>query len=369
MRIWWITLGVTFIFCTFARIYSKMVVGLDGCITYKPNVFFSTLACIVLILVSGLRINIGDTKTYMNHFQDMPSDFIETVKSLNEDTVDGGFKILSAFIKNYITENPQIYILILAAITISLIFITLYKYCGVLELGIFIFITAGNYLVSMNGVRQYLVSAIMFFIFPLIYKKKWWIYLPIVGIVSSIHQSAIIFIPLYFIVNTEAWGKTSKMMLAMGILAYIFYPITAKITSIVLSDTYYSMYGEGILTGSAGGSNIIRSLVYTVPIVLSYIKREEIRKQEKYFDIMVNFSILNLVFMLLSNKSSWIFARYCIYFSLYMIILLCWCIKYILNKKQYRLIYYTCSMLFAAYYFYEMHISLNQIYISNIIKL
>ena len=368
MKIWWITLGLTFILCIYARIYAKKVQRNNGEIMeYKPNKMFSFLACSILILVSGLRINIGDTQTYIQHFEKLSSNFRDTLILINSDTQDIGFTIFSAFIKDYISENSQVYILIISTITIALIFITLYKYCGMLELGVFIFITAGNYLVSMNGVRQYLVSAILFYAFPLIYKKNWKVYFTIVLILSTIHGSAIIFIPLYFIVDSDAWGRVSVYMIITGILAYIFYPITAKVFAGLLQETQYGIYSAGILSGNAGSSNIIRTLVYIVPIVFSYIKRKEIKENERYFNIVLNFSILNSIFMLLSSGSSWIFARYCMYFSLYMIILLCWCIKYISYNKERRLVYYLCIALFGIYYFYEMHISLNQIYMSNFI--
>lgn len=369
MRIWWITLILTFALCVLARMYSKEFYVKDECVNYKPNKFFSFLALSILALVSGLRLNIGDTQTYMRHFNQASTDFDETLSLFfSNNGSDKGFTLVQGFIKAYITDDAQIYLLILATITLTLIFIVFYKNCGMLELGVFLFITAGNYLVSMNAVRQYLASSILFFSFPLIYKRKWYLYFMIVILVSTIHSSALFLIPLYFLVNTTAWGKVSKCILIGGILIYVSYPITGRIIAALLESTQYSAYGDGLVSGAAGSSNFIRTLVYSVPVILSYFERKTISENEKYFNIFVNFSIINLIFMLLSNAASWIFARYCIYFSLYMIVLLCWCIKYIKNKKEKRLVYYSCVILFSLYYFYEMHISLRQIYISNIIS-
>lgn len=364
MSIWWITLISTFIICIFARVYNKQNIDKN-----KPNKLFSLASLLILISVSGLRLNVGDTQTYMHHFEIMSNNFNDTLNKVSDGGSDKGFTILSGFIKAFITQDSQIYILILSAITIFLIFRVLYKYCDMLELGVFIFITLGNYLVSMNAVRQSLVAAILFSAFTLIYKKKWYIYIPIVLISATIHSSAIIFILLYFSVNAEAWGKISKILLFGGILAYFLYPITGRVIAVLLESTQYSVYGEGIITGSAGSSNIIRTLVYAVPVIFAYIKRGELKERYQYYNIFVNFSILNLIFMLLSNAASWIFARYCIYFSFYSIVLLCWCIKSLRNKKERRVVYYWCIVLFSIYYFYEMHISLKIIYESNFIKL
>ncbi len=60
----------------------------------------------------------------------------------------------------------------MAIITIGLIFITYYKNTDMIEMAVFLFITSGCYLVTMNGVRQYLASAILFFCFPMIHKNS-----------------------------------------------------------------------------------------------------------------------------------------------------------------------------------------------------
>ncbi|MCC5431458.1 EpsG family protein, partial [Clostridium perfringens] len=347
MEIWWITLYTTFFCCLFARIrWIKYINKYSNDYIQKSNRFLVCISVLILILVSGLRINVGDTQIYMNKFEEIPSNFSEAIRSSAYISQDKGFYIFSSIIKTFISENVQIYILILAAVTIILIYITLYKYTDNLEMAIFIFIAAGNYLVSMNAVRQYLVSAIIFYCFPLIYKKRWYIYIPIVFLASTLHGSAIIFIPLYFIINAKAWGKISKILLFGGILAYIAYPITGSFLAKLLENTNYSVYGDGLISGVAGASSIIRTLVYAVPIVLAYVKRREIEHEHKYFNIVLNFSIINLIFMLLSNAASWIFARYCIYFSLYMIILLCWCINSFKNIKEKRIIYYLCIVLY-----------------------
>lgn len=370
MAVWWITLFITYMFCLFARGTSKITVLVDGEKIKKPNKIFSFFALLILVLVSGLRSGIGDTSTYRWSFELIPYGFFDYAKQIIlNNTSDGGFSILGAFIKNFISDDSQVYFFILSAITLTLIFQTFYKYCGLLEVGVFTFITNGAYLVTMNGVRQYLVSSILFASFPLIYKKKFVVYVLLVLLMSTMHASALVFIPLYFLVNLPAWGKGSKILFIGGIISYIFYPITSQVFMLFLSDTQYSHYGDSLLGGDAG-SNIIRMFVAVVPIVLSYIFREKIRVREKYFNIMLNFSILNFIFMMLSSASSWIFARFCMYFGLYGIILLCWCIKYGWgDKKNKGLIYMIGLTLYALYYYYEMHISLGQTYASEYITI
>ena len=59
----------------------------------------------------------------------------------------------------------------------------------------------------MNGMRQCLAAAILFIFNDLIVKGKFKLYLGVVLIVSTIHASALIMIPVYFIVRQDAWSK------------------------------------------------------------------------------------------------------------------------------------------------------------------
>lgn len=367
MTVWWLTLIITFTICLVARITSK-IVFVDGAILNQPNKLIAFMSCVILILVAGLRSGIGDTKSYMHSYDLLPNNFSYYLSTLKMKG-DWGFNFFSIIIKTLISDNAQALIFVCSLITITLIFIILYKYCGLLEIGVFTFITTGNYLISMNGIRQYLVSSVLFLAFPLIYKRKFKVYFTLVLIVSTMHNSALIFIPLYFLVNNKAWEKTTKWIIALGLGIFVTYPITAKLIANFLQGTSYgSNYNEGISLGTVGaGANIIRVLVYFVPVILAYLERDKIRSHEKYYDIIVNMSVLNVIFMLLAN-TYWIYARYCIYFSLYMIILLCWCIKYAFDNKTRNLLYVYCITFFGFYYWYEIAVSLGQVYTSDYIQ-
>ena len=199
MTVWWITLFSTYFLCLAARMNGQYKY-VKGERVFRANALFAGMACAVLIFVSGFRESVGDTYTYRTMFERVPANFISFIKhpTIKEDT---GFYAIAAFIKQYISKDSQTILLCMAIITIGLIFITYYKNTDMIEMAIFLFITSGCYLVTMNGVRQYLASAILFFCFPMIYKKQWKYYFPIVLLCSTIHQSALIFFILYFIVS------------------------------------------------------------------------------------------------------------------------------------------------------------------------
>lgn len=355
MTVGWITLASSYLLCLIAKATGKIVYR-DGQYREQYNQFFTFIAMVLLILVAGLRSGVGDTSAYKHSFDRLPNSFGSYFSKLDFKG-DWGFNFVSMIIKTWIKDSPEVFIFIISMITVGCIFIAFYKYTELLEFSIFLFITTGCYLVSMNGVRQYLASAILFLSFPLIYKKNWKLYFVIVLICSTFHKSALLFIPLYFVVDQPAWGKVTKWILFTGIFLFVTYPITGPILANILGETQYGNYKQALMSTGAG-ANMIRVIVMAVPVIFSYIGRDYVKDKEKYYNIVVNFSVINLIAILLATKF-WIYARFNMYFSLYMIILLTWIIRYMFYGRNRKIMYLMCIGLYTVYYYYEMHISLG----------
>lgn len=355
MTVWWITLFSTYFLCLAARMNGQYKY-VKGERVFRANALFAGMACAVLIFVSGFRESVGDTVVYKELFKKVPANLIAFLQhpTIKEDS---GFYAIVAFIKQYISTDGQQVLMIMAIVTIGLIFITYYRNTDMIEVAIFLFITSGCYLVTMNGVRQYLASAILFFCFPMIHKRQWQYYLPIVLLCSRIHESALIFLILYFVVDRPAWGNTTKWLLFIGIFLFVTYPVTGPMIANILGGTQYGTYKEA-LTSNGSGANMMRVMVMAVPVVMSYLGKDFLKGKEKYYNIMVNFSVLNLIFILLATKF-WIYARFNMYFSVYMVMLLIWCIRYLFDERNEKVVYLLCLGCYTIYYYYEMHISLG----------
>lgn len=357
MTIWWITLISTFIFSWFAVKTGRIYRTNTPLVRYRANKIVAIIPCVILIFVAGLREGVGDTGAYrlsfINNIPNNLKDFFRTVEYKG----DWGFNLFQTVIKQIFGSEAQYMIFICSFITIGCIFVAFYKYSDQLELAVFYFITAGNYLVTMNGIRQYLVSAILFLAFPLVVRRKWYYYFPLVLILSTMHKSALIFIPLYFVINAKAWGTITKWILVAGVGLFLTYPVSGPMIAKFLGESQYGHYGD-MLMSSGGGANFLRVLVYAVPVVLAYQgKTNEKMLAKPEYNLVVNMSCVNLIFILLATKY-WIYARFNVYFSLYAIILLCWCVKHV--YRRYRQVLYAGSILaYGIYYWYEMYVSLG----------
>lgn len=372
MTVFWLTLVVVFISGYFAREYGGNLVIADGIAQSQPNKFFAFIAIAVLILVSGLRIPqggaIGDTGMYTHAFLMVSNNFADSFAQWKLFNGDSGFSVFLSFIKEFISNDPQSFIFVCALITNLCICIVLYKYSAIFEVSLYLYITTGFYLVTMNGVRQSLVAAILFLCIRLITDGKWLPFFIVVLLVCQMHSSALVFIPLYFFARLEPWSKIVGIILAASIVVLLLFNEVGAFLLEALDNTQYGHYQEFILNGNAG-ANVFRTLIAAVPVVLAYqAKRQIANTNDKVINVVINFSVLNLVFFILAIQN-WIFVRMSVYFELYVLLLFPWLIKNLGDKKTNQILYVSCFLCYLIYYYFEMVFTLDMAYKSSFIGL
>jgi transmembrane protein EpsG len=352
MIILWINLAIVYSSSLFSR--ALAIPATMGVTFKKPNKIFAFIAVSSLVLISGLRNKIGDTSAYMLTYKLVPGyswDYIFAQK-------EQGFIFLQLFLHKF-SANPQILIFTVALITNVLIGIILYQYSRFFELSLYAYITTGLYLVSMNGIRQFLAGAILFAATKYIMDGNWKKYILVVLLASTVHQSALILIPIYFIVRREAWTKTTFVLLSLAVMLALGYNQLSGAFFEVIGDGTYGSYKDF----QEGGANILRVLVQAAPLLPAYFGRKKLRELFPKSDYIVNLSLLGLVFMIISTQN-WIFARFIIYFGLYNLILISWIVPLFVKRYQ-KLIYYAIIVAYFFYCFYESVISLDIIYKSD----
>ncbi|CAM4112316.1 EpsG family protein [Paenibacillus alkaliterrae] len=351
MTILWITLAFVFSVSLAAR-YFSVPAGIAPS-TIIPNKYLAFIAALTLAAVSGLRVNIGDTFFYMHSYS--IGDFSwESIADSN----DIGFNILQMLLKQ-LSDEPQILILTTGVLTNLLIVMVLYKYTRLFELSVFLYITMGTFTVSMNGIRQFMAAAIIFAATKYVLEGKWKPYIAIVVFASLFHQSALIMIPIYFIVRREAWTKTTFILLSLAVLMVFGFNEFSELLFTAIKDTQYGHY-EAF---AEGGASYIRAIIGILPLLIAYFGRERLKQIFPNADVFVNMSLVGAVIMLISTQN-WIFARMAIYFNLYHLILIAWLIK-VFRKKDQKLIYLLLLIFYFLFYFYESVIALGLEYKSD----
>src|SRR5690625_5857440 len=125
-----------------------------------------------------------------------------------------------------------------------------------IEISLYVYITGGLFLVSMNGIRQVLAAAIAFNAIHFLIKRNWLGYTLIIILASFFHQSALILLPIYFIVRLKEWSKMTAIMLTAAVLIVLGYELFSELLFQAIEDTQYGHYR----TFSEGGANKLREI-------------------------------------------------------------------------------------------------------------
>lgn len=350
MTIFYLTLVVTYILGYLARKMGKN----RRYKTIEPNLLLFSIVTIIFILVCGLRSNIGDTYFYKHSYLMLANTGSTSGYEL------GFLKLMELLTK--ISSDPQLLIFVVALICNLFLLLSLKRDSTYFELSVYLLITSGYYLVTMNGMRQTMVAAVYFYFgIEFMKNKKMVKYMLLVFILMYFHKSAFFLFPVYFIAQEKAFSKKIWLMILGTILITLMFSSFAGAIQQVSGE-----YGEYITNFNEGGTNILRTVIAGVPVILSYIYREKIKREWKYTHIYINLSVLNFVFMILALQN-WIFARVCLYLEISNFIFLPYLIKNCIPKNQ-RVLYYSgCIFFYFIYFYYDQAISMRIIYNSLIL--
>lgn len=357
MTVLYLNLFVVYVCSFLSRLIAKPDITNLDYEQVKPHKLFILFALSSLVLVSGLRNNIGDTFYYLHSYENHPVTW-----EAFEFSGDFGFELFQLLLLQFST-NPQYMIFATALLTNTLIVMTFYNYSRLIEISLYVYITLGFYLVSMNGIRQYLAAAIVFAGTKYLINGDWKKYMLVVLLASTFHQTALILIPIYFIVRQPAWSKMTIALLLFSILIVVSFDEFMNLLFTAIGDTQYG----GYRMFDEGGANIIRVLVTAVPIIIAFLGRHKLKEIMPGSDVIVNMSLLSFVFITISTQN-WIFARFSIYFGLYLILLFGWLVKIFAEKDQ-KLVYYGILICCFIYFYIEHVLSLNIIYQSDFIQI
>ena len=373
MSVYYFILIWVIFWAVISNITSRKIQLENGLYEERSILLSAVILFLPIIIFAGLRSSVADTSVYISSFNDYPSNLASAMDLIMEDGNRApGFMFLSILLKQYISQDYHVWLFIIAAISGICVMYPIYKYSCNYGISMFLFIASCQYTWLFNGIRQFLVASIMFSCTGLLLRKKIIPYMIIVLIMSTIHQSALIFIPIYFIVNGEPWNKRTMMFIGIIILAIIF---ADKFTGMLDTAVEHSDYANSMeeFKNTDDGTNPIRILIESIPIILAFIYRNKIKdKLTPIIKLSINMSLVSSGLYIISKvaRSGIMLGRLPIYFSMYNLILLPWLINNIFEKEEKRLMRYSMIICYLAFFYYQMVVSWNGFgYGSNILKL
>lgn len=154
-----------------------------------------------------------------------------------------GYVVLNILL-SFITENRYIFILIYTLLIYVLLFVSLKRYAKNYPLALVLFMGLWFYF-SFTYLRQVLGAAIAWLAIDYIVRRKLWKFVLVCAIAMSIHKSAIIFFPFYFI-PVKKFSSHTILWVMGGCLVLGVSPIP---------NMLFNAYGDVSVVEQAGGYN------------------------------------------------------------------------------------------------------------------
>lgn len=345
----------------------------------RSNRIFAIVLFSIPLIFCGFRYAFADTWGYMNTFNKTPSDmgmFNNFMDKTQEAKLFAGLRMI---FKCYISADPQMYFLTISLIQMILLVSTLRKYSENLGLSAYLFVASGMFFSWMcNGMRQFLAVTILFSLTDWIIKNKWLKYILVLLLLSGIasfskyfgvpepiwfldgiHESAIILIPIFFIVQGKALNK--KVWITLFILLFlVLFGLLDSFLETFASNTSYAVDIENAKADT--GASPLRFLVSLVPVLLVLIKRKEAISDDtpKLINICINMSFISSTLYLGSTFTSGTYVgRLPIYCEVYNLILIPYLINNFYKEKDRKILLIALYVLYLIYYLYQTLIVYN----------
>lgn len=171
------------------------------------------------------------------------------------------------------------------------------------------------------------------------------------------HQSALLMIPVIFIIQGKAWNKKTVLCIIACLVALLFVDQFTNIMNSMLAETQYENVVSDYQAWNDDGTNPLRVLVYSIPTILSLIGFKFIRAENNaIINLSVGASAIVSGIYIISMMTSGIFlGRLPIYMSLWsQCILLPWEINHLFTTKSARLIKLIAVLCYCVFFFYQM---------------
>lgn len=319
-----------------------------------------------ICILCGLRSGIADTGTYIMMFRSYPDSVSQALSNI-EIVGEKGFYLLSVIYKQIISKDYHGWLFVICLASCIATMKGFLKYSTDYGLTCFLFIATTFFTWLLNGMRQFVVISVIFAASNLIVEKKYLKFIVLIILLSTIHKSALIFIPVVFLINSTPWswkiGLTVFISLVLGLNNRLFNDVLAM----SIGSTQYSDY-VNYIASSGVGVNLFRFLVNAVPVGLAFYERDIIENENSpMVNMAVNMSTINIcIYFVALFTSGMAMGRLAAYFEIYNLILLPW----VINHSRLSSVLRRLMILFYILFFYvQMQIAWKMGYESDILHL
>ncbi len=312
------------------------------------------LMTVVMTMFSGLRTGYNDTAAYISGFlkADSVAVFLASPDNLNILHNPLFYFVTSVF--RGLTDNYHIYLMAFAVLNTVLFVRFLRRYAteGNFAFTVYLYFTIGVFTFSMAALKQITASALLTLAIPALVEKKWVRYFVIVIVAGLIHTYAFIFLFLPFLTG-KPWGWKSILLLLATV--WVMLTFESTIGSVLEYADSMGKHVAEFEVFDGNQMNPFRVAVFAVVPAAAWIFRRYLEPElDREKCIMLNMSIISLMFMLLASMNGAnMFGRLARYFVLGSIIALPWIIDSVFNKRSAQLLKNIAAICYFAFFLYD----------------
>lgn len=279
-------------------------------------------ACLALVYIATTRSDSwNDTKVYYQSFRFFIKPFIEK-PTLDYNThyyEDKGIMLISGLVKSF-TTSRIIYFFTFSALTISILYADLRKYCMAPLLGLLIYVARFYMSRDMMQMRAALAIVIAVYSIRYVEKQELWKFLVCIFIAWTMHHSMLFALPLYFIRMIKINKKV--IFISLGVAFVVAATMSAVIFSSIADYSAQYEIGETYTMKRSQyttGLGLMNPMIYyqTFVLLAFTLLERRLRPTVPYYDTLRDgylYSTLVLIvlcpFLVLSARISTIFATF-----------------------------------------------------------
>lgn len=314
---------------------------------------------IPLVIWAGARTRLGDTGAYRIIFNNAPSSFWELPSYLKIHTKDQGFVVLMTTLKSLGITKARDFFMLIAALQMFCMVFAFRKYSPNYWVCIFLFVASTDYFSWMfNGMRQFIAATVIFAAFHLLVNGHFLWYCLVVLVMSRIHGSAMLMIPLAYVMQGKAMNRKIQLLIVVTVLLLPFADRFMPLLTNILAETQYNDVTNNELWANDDGTNILRVLVYSMPAIISLFGWRYIaNSNDRVMNMCINGALITMVLYLVSMVTSGVYiGRLPIYTTFQGYIALPWVLEQIFDKRSRNLILLLLVLCYAVFYYYQLGI-------------
>ncbi|GAB6137390.1 EpsG family protein [Halanaerobaculum tunisiense] len=254
------------------------------------------------VIISSIRYNVGtDYQAYVRIFKQI--NFVKFSRIWPKYINEPLYFVLNK-VAYFLFEKPlSIFFLSSFLIHLFIIFgIDFFKDKISIPIALFVYYSM-HFAFGLNGIRQMIAMSIVFFSLRYIYKKELLKYFLFIIIATMFHNSAAICLFFYLLVNI----RYKKYNLLKNIIYYFSILLTPLITNfflnLLLKIDLFSSYSHYLINDIDLG---VGFLLHILPIIIPiFIFKKSIIYKNKFFEPIINLSLLNIPFKYVGYFSNW----------------------------------------------------------------